>query len=114
MKKSTKSSALKTTFKWSAAGLLTAALVVAGGWEERRELRNLDLADSRLVASILVYQCEEVKGVILIPQHASPVWHATGERIPLDFYRDSVILSKNGVLKLTVPCPVKKEMLARS
>jgi len=88
-------------------------LVAAGAWEERRELLNKAAADTRLVASILVYQCNDLKGLFIIPQHAKPEWHSTEEVIPLDFYKPSMIMALNGIVKFTVPCPKTGDTLAR-
>lgn len=112
MKKYTKSSALKTTVKGLALAALAAALVVAGGWEERRELLRSEAQDTRLVTTILVFQCEDIRAIVLVPEHGSPIFHSANEPIPLEFYKDSILLSKNGVIKLTIPCQ-KKETLAR-
>lgn len=106
-------SLVKLTLHWAGVWLVAVALFIGGGWEEKRELLKSQATDTRLVASIIVYQCEQVQGLFLIPEHSAPSWHTSREGIPLEFYKDSVILSKNGVMKFTVPCP-KKEMLARN
>jgi hypothetical protein len=88
-------------------------LIAAGAWEERRELLGKEAADTRLVSSILVYQCDDLKGLFIIPQHAKPEWHSAEEVIPLDFYKPSLILAINGIVKFTVPCPKTGDSLAR-
>lgn len=99
---------------WAIGSFAAAVLFVGGGWEERRELLKSQAADTRLVTAILVYQCEDLKGLIMVPEHGAPIFHSSSEQIPLQFYRDEVLRSKNEVLKLTIPCPTKKETIAKA
>jgi hypothetical protein len=111
--RSKKPSVIMSLTKGAIAVALAGLLVAAGAWEERRELLGKAAADTRIVAAIAVYQCEVLKGLFIIPQHAKPEWHSTEEVIPLDFYKPSLILAINGMVKFTVPCPKTGDTLAR-
>lgn len=112
--KSSRKSYVKQMAMLTLGALAASALFVGGGWEEKRELENKAKADQRPVASILVYQCDLLQGLFIIPETGPVLWHNASEPIPLGFYKDTVVSSKNGVMRFTVPCPKRTDTLARN
>jgi hypothetical protein len=100
---------MQSLIRFMAVFLILAGLGIGGlyygEYIQKKEIADAAAKDTKLVASILIFECNDIKGLILIPQHSPPVFKDGSDGIPLQFYRDSVILSKNGVMKLDVPCP---------
>lgn len=94
--------------------IVVCGVFVSGGWLEKRELEAKAKADQRPVASIVVYQCDLLQGLFIIPETGPVLWHNASEPVPLGFYKDTVVSSKNGVMRVTVPCPKRTDTLARN
>ena len=103
---------MKSSTRRIIVALLIAGATVGGAYSQSKYDQRKAAADQRLVASVLIFQCNEIKGLILVPQHDKPAYKDGSDGYPLAFYRESVILSINGVMRLNVPC-ANHETLAR-
>jgi hypothetical protein len=95
------------------AGLLLLAAFFGGTYVERWVAKRGAAADTRLVTTVGIFECGQIKALILVPQHSAPLFKDGSDGIPLAFYLDSVRLSINGVVRLNIPCP-KQDTLAQN